>query len=114
MSTTGAVVECYSGHTYAQEPRHLVWQGRRYAVARVELRWRTPEGPAFWVRTDSSDRFELRYCELEDRWAIRPLSNNDALDRQRSREWGEKELGQQIRAQHASKIQQMQDKEVQR
>ena len=26
---TDLQVECYSGHTYAQEPRAFVWQGRR-------------------------------------------------------------------------------------
>ena len=68
-------VECYSGHTYAQKPRTVVWQQRRYPVTRVVQRWRTPEGPAFRIRAESGELFELHYHELEERWAIRPLSN---------------------------------------
>jgi hypothetical protein len=64
-------VECYSGHTYAQEPRAVVWRGRRFAVDHVEARWRTPAGPAFSVRTETGERFELHYDELDDRWTIR-------------------------------------------
>ena len=67
-------VECYSGHTYAQEPRAVVWQGCRSPVARIEGHWRTPEGPAFIVETDRGTRFELRYSELGDVWTIQPLS----------------------------------------
>jgi hypothetical protein len=63
-------VECYSGHTYAQEPRAVVWQGRRYAVTGVEQRWRTPEGPAFRVRVEPEGMFELHYDEMEDCWSL--------------------------------------------
>lgn len=63
-------VECYSGHTYAQEPRAFVWQGRRLEVEAVETRWRTPEGPVFRVRVQSGEGFELRYHETEDRWSL--------------------------------------------
>jgi hypothetical protein len=42
-------VECYSGHTYAQEPRAFEWEGLRYNVERVVKRWRTPAGPCFRV-----------------------------------------------------------------
>jgi hypothetical protein len=68
-----STVECYSGHTYAQEPRALVWEGQRYIVVQVEARWRTPEGPAFRVRTEAGERFDLHHHELEDRWAIADL-----------------------------------------
>jgi hypothetical protein len=65
-------VECYSGHTYAQEPRAIVWRGRRYSVAQIERRWRCPEGPAFWVNTETGERFQLHYHEATRRWAIQP------------------------------------------
>ncbi len=71
----GPRVECYSGYTYAQEPRALVWEGRRYLVAQIEARWRTPEGPAFRLCTGSGERFEVYYAEPEDRWTIQPLAN---------------------------------------
>jgi len=36
----------------------------------VEARWRTPAGPAFSVQTETGERFELHYDELNDRWMI--------------------------------------------
>ncbi len=42
-------VECYSGYTYAQEPKVVEWQGQRYEVKRIVKRWRTPQGPGFRV-----------------------------------------------------------------
>jgi hypothetical protein len=42
-------VECYSGYTYAQEPRAFDWQGQRYQVRHIAKRWRIPAGPAFRV-----------------------------------------------------------------
>lgn len=65
-------VECYSGYTHAQEPRVVVWQGQRYPVAQVVVRWRTPEGPAFQVRTKAGEWFQLHYLESEDQWTIQP------------------------------------------
>jgi hypothetical protein len=52
----------------------VVWQGRRYAVTRVEQRWRTPEGPAFRVRVEPEGTFELHYDELEDHWSLTEVS----------------------------------------
>jgi len=63
-------VECYSGHSYAQEPRAFTWRGERRAVAAVERVWRTPSGRHFWVRTPDDERFELAYDELADAWAL--------------------------------------------
>ena len=72
-------VECYSGHTYAQEPRAIVWQGRRYSVAQVERRWRCPEGPAFWVSTETGERFQLQYHETRRHWAIQPQTTGTGI-----------------------------------
>jgi hypothetical protein len=74
MNAGDAAVECYSGHTYAGEPRAVTWQGCRHQVDRVEQRWRTPEGPAFRVRTDQGTLFDLHYYELEGRWAVQIVS----------------------------------------
>jgi hypothetical protein len=74
---TDPTVECYSGHTYAQEPRAFSWQERRFEVAKIEERWRTPYGYAFAVRTRMEDRFELHYDELQDRWKIQILPVNE-------------------------------------
>jgi len=64
------IVECYSGHTYAQEPRAFVWQSRRHVVQKVERVWRTPEGPHFRVITNDGDRYELAYNEQADAWSL--------------------------------------------
>jgi hypothetical protein len=47
--------------------------GRRCAVVEVELRWRTPDGPAFRVWTEANDRLDLHYFESEDRWTVTAL-----------------------------------------
>jgi len=52
----------------------LTWGGRHYRVVHIEQRWRTPDGPAFRLRTEGEERFELRYHEIEDRWLIRTLA----------------------------------------
>ena len=70
-------VVCHSGYTYAQEPRSLIWQGQEYEVTKVEVRWRTPEGPAFRVRTQSGERFDLLYREAEDEWVLGTLPDAD-------------------------------------
>ena len=71
-------VECYSGHTYAQEPRAFEWEGRRYEVERVIKRWRTPAGPCFRVEVSGisdpnspiSNPVDLTYLESTDRWTM--------------------------------------------
>jgi hypothetical protein len=68
------IVECYSGHTYAQEPRAFFWQGKRHVVQSVERMWRTPEGPHFLVCTEEGGFFELAYDETKDVWSVREHS----------------------------------------
>ena len=71
-------VECYSGHTYAQEPRAFEWEGLRYQVERVVKRWRTPAGPCFRVKVARSSNlqypvsnlFDLTYLESTDQWTM--------------------------------------------
>lgn len=71
-------VECYSGYTYAQEPRAFEWQGQRYQVKHIAKRWRTPIGPAFRVegiaildsQSPISILVELHYLETEDKWTV--------------------------------------------
>ncbi len=69
-------VECYSGHTYAQEPRVVIWKGFRAEVAHVESTWRTPIGPAFHICLDDGAAFQLQFDESNDHWLIsdRPKS----------------------------------------
>jgi hypothetical protein len=67
---TCPTVECYSGYTYAQEPRAVIWQGRRYPVIRVEQRWRVPGCLVFHLRAQTGALFRVKYHEAEDQWAV--------------------------------------------
>jgi len=61
-------VECYSGHTYAQEPRAFTWHGERYEVERIIKRWRTPEGPSFRVQATQTPHLQhLQRAPVLDR-----------------------------------------------
>ncbi len=75
MASEPVRVECYSGHSYAQEPRVFTWRGERHLVAAVERAWRTPSGPHFRVRTQDGARFELAYDEQTDEWELNRICN---------------------------------------
>jgi hypothetical protein len=62
------LVTCFSGHTYAQRPRAVQWQGRWQDVLAVLADWHTPEGRAFRVLTGAGERLELRYLAERDVW----------------------------------------------
>ncbi len=61
-------VECYSGHTYAQEPRAFVYEGQRRTVAALHRIWREPSGPCFEVLADDCSTYRLMYDEAADQW----------------------------------------------
>lgn len=64
------IVECYSGHTYAQEPRAFWIDNQRRAVTLVRKRWREPAGPCFEVTADDAQTYMLAYDETTDRWRV--------------------------------------------
>jgi hypothetical protein len=66
-------VRCYSGHTYAQEPRSFVWRGQEYAVESIERAWLEPAGPRWRVRS-AAGTVTLGYDEAEDAWWLEPAS----------------------------------------
>jgi hypothetical protein len=70
MMNEPVAVTCYSGHSYAQEPRAFTWRGERREVTAVERTWRTPAGSHFLVRTSDGARFELAYDERADAWRL--------------------------------------------
>jgi hypothetical protein len=72
--TESTTVECYSGYTYAQEPRALVWKGARLLISAVERSWRTPSGRAFRVLTADGRRLWLSYDEATDSWTCEALN----------------------------------------
>lgn len=67
---TAKEVECYSGHTYAQEPRHFVFGDKRLAVTKVCRRWREPTGPCFEVLASNGATYMLTYNEAGDFWSV--------------------------------------------
>lgn len=68
MNTPG--VKCYSGHTYAEEPRSFGWGGKEYEVAGIEKAWLEPGERRFLVRTGDNKVFQLCYNETDNRWSI--------------------------------------------
>jgi len=66
----GLDVECYSGYTYAQQPRAFRLDNERRAVTQVCKRWLEPAGPRFEVLTDDGATYVLAYDELTDRWHV--------------------------------------------
>jgi hypothetical protein len=67
---TETVVECYSGHSYAQEPRAFWLDSGRRTVAMVRRRWREPTGPSFEVLADDGHHYVLAYAEATDCWSV--------------------------------------------
>ncbi len=63
-------VTCYSGHTYAEEPRSFRWQGEEYQVEEIEKAWQEPGERHFQVRTGGNKLFQLCYNEAKQRWQI--------------------------------------------
>jgi hypothetical protein len=63
-------VKCYSGHTYAEEPRSFEWEGVAYEVAEIERAWREPGERHFLVKTGDNKFFQLCYNEAGERWSL--------------------------------------------
>ena len=65
------VVECHSGHTYADHPKAFYQDDERLEVETIEAEWRRPEGKYFRVKTKNGSIFELIYDETTDCWQIK-------------------------------------------
>lgn len=63
-------VECYSGYTYAQEPRSFVLGDEQRTIKDICRRWREPTGPCFEVLADDGIMYLLRYDEATDTWHV--------------------------------------------
>jgi len=74
VSARALVVECYSGYTYAEEPRAFIWLGQRHEVVQTERCWREPDGPRFRVRTGEGRRWNLAYDDAMSSWSLRRLT----------------------------------------
>lgn len=63
-------VECYSGYSYAQEPRTFIFEHEQRLVTDVRKRWREPCGPFFEVLADDGAAYLLAYNESADQWHV--------------------------------------------
>ncbi|MFC2067130.1 hypothetical protein ACFLUO_08830 [Chloroflexota bacterium] len=70
MDLNNLEVKCYSGHTYAEEPRSFRWQGAEYEVEEIEKAWLELGERCFRVRTRGSKLFQLCYNETDKRWSL--------------------------------------------
>jgi hypothetical protein len=75
-----AIVRCYSGHMYAQEPVSFVWDGRECTVTKVRSRRRVLDQDRkttlVFVVDTAGGRFRLSYSEAEDKWSIQALQSS--------------------------------------
>ena len=67
---SGLTVKCYSGHTYAEEPRSFAWGGKEYEVLGIVKWWQEPGVKHFMVKTGASKTFHLCYNEINNRWLV--------------------------------------------
>ena len=67
------IVNCYSGHTYAERPRSFRWEGVKYEVEEIEKAWLEPGERHFQVRTSDNKLFQLCYHEIEKQWSLTEL-----------------------------------------
>ena len=70
MDKENLEVNCYSGHTYAEEPRSFRWEGTEYEVAEIEKTWQEPGKKCFQVRTGDNKLFQLCYNEIQKDWSL--------------------------------------------
>jgi hypothetical protein len=71
------LVECHSGHEYAERPTALHYQGERMKIAEIITSWRDPGGKVFQVRTTTEQYFELFYNEGSDEWQLKLISYSE-------------------------------------
>jgi hypothetical protein len=62
-------VRCYSGHTYADEPRSFTLDEVEHEVVSIEKSWREPGQKCFLVKTGDSKLFQLCYNEAKGFWS---------------------------------------------
>ena len=61
-------VRCYSGYTYAQEPRSFIWQGEENRIKTIDKAWQEPGSKLFKVTTEEGKSYNLCYNLIADKW----------------------------------------------
>jgi len=74
MTVQPVQVTCYSGHTYAERPESLIWEGIEHKVRKIEKAWQEPGARLFKVVTEDSRVFILSYNERGDEWSAFELT----------------------------------------
>ncbi len=69
MSESLIKVKCYSGHTYAERPQSLVWEGAEHRVEQVIKESKEPGAKLFQIQTEDGRMFVLSYNERVDEWS---------------------------------------------
>ena len=69
MTDKPVKVVCYSGHTYAERPVLLIWEGFEHKVKQIEKEWQEPGARLFKVRIEDGRLFILSYNERGDEWS---------------------------------------------
>jgi hypothetical protein len=69
-NSRSTTVECYSGYTYAQEPRAFSQGTEHHAITEIRRQWREPAGPRFEVLADDGATYLLAYDETTDHWDV--------------------------------------------
>ena len=69
MADRTVQVTCSSGHTYAERPDSLIWEGVEHKVKKIEKEWQEPGARLFQVRTEGGGLFVLSYNERGDEWS---------------------------------------------
>ena len=67
------IVNCYSGHTYAEEPRSFTLEGIEYEIVEIEKAWQEPGERHFQMRTSDNKLFRLCYNEIQKEWSVTAL-----------------------------------------
>jgi hypothetical protein len=62
------------GHTFAERPESLTWQGIEHNVKRIEKEWQEPGARLFKVFTEDRRVFILSYNERGDEWSVFELT----------------------------------------
>lgn len=63
-------VKCYSGHTYAEEPRSFTCQDLEYEIEEIVKSWQEPGERHFLIRTGGNKSCQICYNERNKRWYL--------------------------------------------
>lgn len=68
------MVECHSGHTYAERPAAFWVEGERREVSRIVKEWNDPLGRHFIVEDGTGAIYQLDHLDETYDWQVRTAS----------------------------------------